>query len=122
MAQNSYLELKSSLEDLKKELVLDDKTIEEDGVVKNIFPIQKVLNKIDNLLFLFRPEFYKIKKFYKTDISTEHKIEITLHNKSINYESLTFGFSGVYNKIYSLSEKDGISLSWLDKLKKYSDT
>lgn len=121
-AKSSYLELKSSLEDLKKELVLQDKTVEENGIVKTIFPIQKVLNKIDNLLFLFRPEFYEIKKFHKTDTSTGHKIEITVHNKSINYESFIFGFSAGYNKIYDLSEKDGKRLSWLDKLREYKET
>lgn len=120
--ESSYLELKPSLEDLKKELVLQDKTVEENGIVKTIFPIQNVLNKIDNLLFLFRPEFYEIKTFYKSDTSTEHKIEIAVHNKSIYYESFIFGFSGGYNKIYDLYEEEGKRFSWLDKLREYKET
>jgi replicative DNA helicase len=95
---NPYLEINPSISDFK-----------------NSFSLKKTLNNIDNLIFIFRPEFYNIPNFYKTKEATEGKAVISIYRKEEELKEIIVGFSGRKNIFSDLENYE--HLNWVEKLK-----
>jgi len=93
-----YSDLKPSINDFKKK-----------------FTKKSTLKNINNLIFIWRPEFYQRTKFDKTSESTEGKGELIVCKKNEEQKNMIVKFSGMKNLFSDLEDYE--NLNWVEKLK-----
>lgn len=110
-----YEELQPNLDDLETEFKLNSKK----ALINDSVQI-KLLNLVDKVTLLFRPEYYGIEKFCKNDIFTKNKADISIYSKKFNHKSFIVGFNALNSEYYDLHENLK-EISWLEKLKRYAE-
>lgn len=118
--RKSYKEIQPNLSELEINFQLQSKKLKLTESIEIECVHFEFFHLVDTIILLFRPEFYNIDKFYKSQEKTDNKAEVTLFSKNFESKNLIVGFNGLKSEFIDFIE-DKEPKYWLEKLKKYAN-